>query len=224
MTLLSYRLRPLPIALLVALSGMMLAATWWLAPRLGPEETLRWLQFVALLMGLATAFTVSRDVDAPEPVLAGAPHPFWRTPATRAALWLTCSWAVVGVMGGILEAHAADSVPLGDAVSLAHADLVFVAGIAFVVAIRLGSFFGGAAALTAIGVCGVAQMLWAGWPLRVVDPAGAPYWQDTRTWLLATGTTCLALGLLYLRARGLPNVLQFGGLYDRQTATRLDAD
>jgi hypothetical protein len=203
MTLLAYRLRPLPIALLVALPVMMLAATWWLAPRLGPEETLRWLQFGALLMGLATAFTVSRDVDAPEQILVGAPHPFWRTPATRAALWLTCAWADVGLMGGVVDARGADSVPLGDAVSLAHADLVFVAGIAFVVAIRLGSFFGGAAALTAIGACGVAQRLWAGWPLRVVDPVGAPHWEDTRTWLLATGATCLGVGLLYLRGRGL---------------------
>jgi hypothetical protein len=202
MTLLSYRLRPLPGAVLVGLPALLLASTWWLAPRFGASGAIRWLQLGALLLGLAAAFTVSRDVDGAEPVLAGAPHPFWRTPALRAGLWLTVSWAVVGLMGRVLDARIVEPIPVDEAVLLAHADLVFVAGLAFIVAIRAGSFIGGASAIVGLVACALVGKLWGDWPLRVLHPVGAPHWEQTRAWLLFTGTTGVVAGLLYLRARG----------------------
>jgi hypothetical protein len=204
MTLLAYRLRPLPGAVLGGLPIVLVSGTWWLAPLWGTSEAIRVIQVGAVLLGVVAAFTVSRDVDAPEPVLAGTPHPFWRTPAVRAALWLTGAWGVVSLLGEVIDERVVEPFAVSSGVSLAHADLVFVAGLAFVVAIRAGSFIGGAAALVGLLVCTIIQRLWIDWPLRVLDPVGAPHWEDTRTLLTITGLSCFVLGFLYLRARGLP--------------------
>jgi hypothetical protein len=89
-------------------------------------------------------------------------------------------------------------------VGLAQADLILVAGMSFVFSIRWGSFVGGGSALVSLVTFAVAQGLWGAWPLRVLDTVGMPRWEQTRTWSLALGAACLAAGLLYLRARGLP--------------------
>jgi hypothetical protein len=103
--LLAYRLRPLPGAVLTGLPIVLLAAAWWLAPRLGESGVIRLLQLAAVLLGLMAAFTVSRDVDAPEPVLAAAPHPYWRTPALRVLLWFIAAGTVVGLIGAVIDAR-----------------------------------------------------------------------------------------------------------------------
>jgi hypothetical protein len=74
-TLLAYRLRPLPGAVLTGLPVVLLVAAWVVAPHLEAGGAIRLLQFTAVPLGLVAAFTVSRDVDPPEPVLAAAPHP-----------------------------------------------------------------------------------------------------------------------------------------------------
>lgn len=204
MTLLHYRLRPLPGATLIGLPVVLLAAAWLLAPRLGGIEAIRFLQFAAVALGLVAAFTVSRDVDAPEPVLASAPHPYWRTPAVRASLWLIAAGSVVGLIGAVIDARVPEPLPVDAAVSLAGAHLVLVTGLAFVFSIRWGSFIGGASTLVGLVAFALAQRLWPTWPLRVVDTVGMPEWEQTRAWLLFTGTTGVVAGLLYLRARGLP--------------------
>ena len=204
MNLLIYRLRPLPGAVLAGLPLVLLAAAWWLAPRLGGIVAIRFLQFAAVPLGLVAAFTVSRDVDAPEPVLASAPHPYWRTPALRASLWVTAAGTLVGLIGHVTDARVVGPLPVDAAVSLARADLVLVAGLAFVFSIRWGSFMGGASALVGLVSFAVVQRLWRDWPLRVLDTVGMSRWEETRASLLFTGAACFVAGLLYLRARGLP--------------------
>lgn len=203
MTLLAYRLRPLPGMVVAGLPVALVVAAWWGGPRLGADEASRLPQFAAVLLGLMTAFSVSREVDAPEPVLAAAPRPYWRTPALRVALWLVAAGVVVRLILDVIEARASIPVPVDAAVSVAHADLLLVAGLSFVFSIRWGSFMGGAAALVGLVVFAVAQNLWRDWPLRILDTVGMPRWEQTRTSLLITGTACLVVGLLYLRARGL---------------------
>lgn len=204
MTLLGYRLRPLPGAVLAGLPLVLLAAAWWLAPRLGGIGAISFPQFAAVPLGLMAAFTVSRDVDAPEPVLVSAPRPYWRTPALRASLWFIAAGTVVGLIGDVIDARVLEPFPVDAAVSLARADLVLVAGLAFAFSIRWGSFIGGASALIGLVTFALAQRLWRNWPLRVLDAVGMPGWEQTRAWLLLTGTTGVVAGLLYLRARGLP--------------------
>jgi hypothetical protein len=203
-TLLAYRLRPLPVVVLTGLPIVLLAAAWWVGPRLGAAEASRLPQFVAVLLGLMTAFSVSRNVDAPEPVLAAAPHPYWRTPGLRVALWLIAAGVVVRLIVDVIEARASIPVPVEALISVAHADLLLVAGLSFVLSVRWGSLMGGAAALIGLVVFAVAQGVWRDWPLRVLDTVGMPRWQQTRAWLLFAGATCVVGGFVYLRARGLP--------------------
>jgi hypothetical protein len=202
-TLLGYRLRPLPGVVLAGLPLVLLAAAWWLAPRLGGIEAIRFPQLAAVPLGLMAAFTVSRDVDAPEPLLVSAPHPYWRTPAWRASLWFIAAGTVVGLIGDVINARVIGPLPVDAAVSLARAYLVLVAGLAFAFSIRWGSFIGGASALVGLASFALAQRVWRNWPLRVLDTVGTPGWEQTRAWLLFTGTTGVVAGLLYLRARGL---------------------
>ena len=204
MTLLAYRLRPLPSAVLTGLLIVLLITVWWLSPRLGASEAIGFVQFTAVPLGLAAAFAVSGDVDAPEPMLASAPHPYWRTPALRASLWVIAAGTVVGLIGEVVDARVLEPFPVDAAVSLARADLVLVAGLAFAFSIRWGSFIGGASALIGLVTFALAARLWRNWPLRVLDTVGMPGWEQTRAWLLFTGTTGVVAGLLYLRARGLP--------------------
>jgi hypothetical protein len=203
-TLLGYRLRPLPGAVMAGLPVVLLVAAWLVAPQLGASEAIKLLQFTAVPLGLMAAFTVSGDVDVPDPVLAAAPHPYWRTPALRVLLWFIAAGTVVGVIGAVIDARVLEPWPVDTAVEFARADLVLVAGLAFVFSIRWGSFVGGASALIGLLMCGVAQRLWRDWPLRVLDTVGMPGWEQTRAWLLFAGATCVAGSLLYLRARGLP--------------------
>jgi hypothetical protein len=204
MNLLAYRLRPLPGAVLTGLPIVLTAAAWWLTPRLGGSGAIRLLQFTAVPLGLVAAFTVSLDVDAPEPVLASAPHPYWRTPALRVLLWFIAAGTVVGLIGAVIDARVLERLPVEAAVGFARADLVLVAGLAFAFSVRWGSFIGGASALIGLVTLALAQRLWRNWPLRVLDTVGMPGWEQTRAWLLFTGTTGVVAGLLYLRARGLP--------------------
>ena len=204
MSLLAYRLRPLPGAVLAGLLVVLLTTAWWLSPRLGANEAIRFVQFTAVPLGLAAAFTVSRDVDAPEPVLASSPRPYWRTPALRASLWVIVAGSVVGLVGEVVDARVLEPLPLDAAVGFAGADLIFVVGLAFVFSIRWGSFIGGASALVSLVTFAIAQKVWHRWPLRILDTVGVPGWRQTRAWLLFAGTTCVVAGLLYLRARGLP--------------------
>jgi hypothetical protein len=199
-TLLAYRLRPLPGTVVTAMSLVLLAAAWWLGPRLGEIEAVRFLQLTAALLGLATAFTVSRDVDPPKAVLAAAPHPYWRTPALRVSLWVIAAGAFVGLIGHVMGRRALEPLPVEDAVSLARTDLVLVAGLAFVLSTRFESFLGGAATLAALVACAMAQRMWGDWPLRVLDTVGMPRWGETKAWLLVAGSACLLAGVLYLRA------------------------
>lgn len=201
MTLLAYRLRPLPGAVLTGMPVVLLVFAWFVAPRLGANEAVRLLQVTAIPLGLAAAFTVSRDIDLPEPVLAAAPHPYWRTPALRVVLWFFATAAVVGLIGAVLDARALEPLPRAAAVGVARADLVLVAGLSFVFSIRWGSFSGGALALAGLVVCATVQRIWLAWPLRVLDTVGTPRWEQTSAWLVAVGATFAVGGLLYLRAR-----------------------
>jgi hypothetical protein len=203
-TLLGYRLRPLPGMVLIGLPIALLAAAWWLAPRLQGSGAIRFLQFTAVPLGLVAAFTVSRDVDAPEPVLASVPHPYWRTPAARASLWFIAAVTVLGLIGNVLDARVLGPLPVDAAVSLARADFVLVFGLAFIFSIRWGSFMGGASALVCLLSFAVVQRLWRDWPLRVLDTVDMPRWEQARASLLFTGAIGFVAGLLYLRARGLP--------------------
>jgi hypothetical protein len=203
-TLLGYRLRPLPGAVLAGLPFVLLAAAWWLPPRLGASGAIKLLQFTAVPLGLPAAFTVSNDVDAPDPVLAAAPHPYWRTPALRVLLWFVAAGTVVGLIGAVIDTRVLGPLPVDAAVGLARAHLVLVAGLAFALSIRWGSFIGGASALIGLVAFALAQRLWRNWPLRVLDTVGMPGWEQTRSWLLFTGATGFVAGALYLRARGLP--------------------
>lgn len=203
MTLLAYRLRPLPGAVLTGLPIVLLTAAWWLSPSLGANEAIRFVHFTAVPLGLAAAFTVSRDIDAPEPVLASAPHPYWRTPALRASLWVIAAGTIVGLIGEVVDARVLDPLPMEAAVGFAGANLIFVGGLAFVFSIRWGSFIGGASALVGLVMFAAAQRMWHRWPLRILDTVGMPRWQQTRAWLLFAGVTFIVGGLLYLRARGL---------------------
>lgn len=211
-----YRLRPLPGAALVGLSLALLVVTWWLAPHLEALGAARFMQFASALLGLGAGFTVSRDIDDPEPVLASAPHPYWRTPAVRASLWLMVSGGVVVLIGTIIGARVIRPSPVDYMTELAFANLVFVAGLVFLSSIPWGSLLGGAAALGSIGACAVLQRLWSYWPLRVIDDAGASRVEHTRVWLWGTGAACLVAGLLYLRGRG----LQLGHLLTSRKPSR----
>jgi hypothetical protein len=201
--LLIYRLRPLPGAILIGLPIGVVAAAWWLGPRLGGKEAITFIQVAAAVLGLVSAFTVSRDIDPPEPTLAAAPHPYWRTPTVRVLLWLIVAGIIVGLTGEMVEARSLNPSPMDTAVTLAHADLVLVTGLAFALSIALRSFTGGAATVMGLVLCASAQRLWRGWPLRILDTAGAPGWDQTRTWLLLTGAAFAGAGLFYLRSRGL---------------------
>jgi hypothetical protein len=201
MTLMGYRLRPLPRAALVGLTLALLVVAWWLAPHLGALGAARFMQFASVLLGLGAGFTVSRDID-PEPVLASAPHPYWRTPAVRAALWLLGSGAVIVLIGAIIGARVVRPLPVDHMTELAIANLVFVAGLVFLSSLPWGSLLGGAVALGGIGACAILQRLWAYWPLRVIDDADASRVEHPRVWLWGTGAACLVAGLLYLRGRG----------------------
>jgi hypothetical protein len=181
---------------------VLLVAAWVVAPHLEAGGAIRLLQFTAVPLGLVAAFTVSRDVDPPEPVLAAAPHPYWRTPALRVILWFIATAAVVGLIGAVLDARALEPLPRAAAVGFARADLVLVAGLSFVFSIRWGSFIGGASALAGLVVCAIVQRIWLAWPLRVLDTVGMPRWEQTSAWLMVAGAVFVAGGLLYLRDRG----------------------
>ncbi len=64
---------------------------------------------------------------------------------------------------------------------------------------------GGVSPLVGLVTFAVAQRLWGDWPLRVLDTVGMPRWEQTRASLLFLGASCVVMGLLYLRARGLPS-------------------
>ena len=87
----------------------------------------------------------------------------------------------------MIDVRVVEHPQLGAAVSLAKADLVLVAGLAFVFSIAWGSFIGGASALAGLVACALAERLWADWPLRVLDTAGVPDFEKTRTSPLVTG-------------------------------------
>jgi hypothetical protein len=204
MTLLAYRFRPLRPMVLAPPPILLLALTWWLTPHLGDVGALVMLQLGGIVLGLTAAFTVSRDIDYPEPVLDAAPHPFWRTPALRVTLWLVIASGVLILAGRLAAARLEDPLPGGDGTALALANLIFVAGIAFLASARGRSFLGGVAALIVFFGCAILQKLWSDWPLRVLDTVGSHGWGSTRLWLLLTGGTLMAAGILDLRARGLP--------------------
>ena len=201
MTLLAYRLRPLPGAVLTGLPVVLLVAAWFAAPRVGASGAIRLLQFSAIPLGLAAAFTVSRDIDPPEPVLAAAPLPYWRTPALRIVLWFLATTIVVGLIGQVLDARIPTPLPDAAAAEVARANLVLVAGLSFLLSIRGGSFIGGALALGGLAVCAIGQRVWVDWPLRVLDTVGAARWEETRAWLIVVGATFVLGGLFYLRNR-----------------------
>lgn len=79
---------------------------------------------------------------------------------------MLAAWTVISLVGRVIEARAVEALRVGAAVSLAHADLVLVAGIAFVFSIGWGLFMGGASVLVGLVACAIAQGLWSHWPLR----------------------------------------------------------
>lgn len=127
-------------------------------------------------------------------------HPYWRTPAVRAAIWVSTSGIVIVLTGAIMDRRVVALLPVDLVTRLALADLVFVSGVAFLFSIPWGSLVGGAAALCGIGVCAILERLWTSWPLRVLDGVGAPHFDRTSVWLMCAGIACVVAGLHHLRA------------------------
>jgi hypothetical protein len=205
MTLLRYRLRPVPWVPLVGLSAAWLVAAGLVAPASGQITLFYLIQSNGLLIGLGASFLVSSEVDGAEPILQASPIPFWRTPAQRLALWLT-----IGTLALLAVAWLRRNT-LG--LSAAHLwqgavpDLILVAGLCFLGASLAGSYIGGGASLAAVVVMAMAGRTFPSFPIRVLDLPPDPsftlrqvhVWNAGRVCTVVAGALLLAVALARLR-------------------------
>ena len=191
MTLLRYRLRPVPWLLLGAIAACWLAVTDHFGPRFGASTEIDLMQVAAAVLGLQSAWLVSDDVDPPLTLLATTPRTYRRAAALRTLVWLTLSTGALtltaqywpgGTPWPVLEATLAV--------------LVLAAGVSLTTAAWLGSHLGGAVAL---GVLLVAGLFVAGVHTgRAVatsssDPAAHAAWE------LGIGLVLICLALVRLQ-------------------------
>jgi hypothetical protein len=150
MTLLWYRLRPVPWPVVLVISTAWLVATDHFGPRLGPGSAGTLLNVAAGVLGVQAAWFVSEDVDPPARLLVTTPLGYWRLPALRLALWSAVGvagmWAAIG--------NWPDPLPRGTGVGAAAA-FVLASGAALLLASLLGSHLGGGLAIVGLSAAAV---------------------------------------------------------------------
>ena len=150
MTLLHYRLRPIPSLLMGGTAACWLLLTDHFGPRFGVGTEIDLLQVAGAVLGVQSAWLVSDDVDPPATLLTSTPRTYRRAVGVRVMIWLALSAIALSVTAQYWPGGTPRPV-----VEAALSVLVLAAGVSLTTGARLGSHLGGAVAIGILLVAGV---------------------------------------------------------------------
>jgi hypothetical protein len=196
MTMLRYRLRPIPWPLLGAIAACWLAVTDRFGPRFGASTDIDFMQVAAAVLGVQFAWLVSDDVDPPLTLLVTTPRTYRRAAAQRVLIWLVISTGALIVTAQYWPGGTPRPV-----LEAALAVLVLAAGVSFTTAAWLGSHLGGAVAL---GVLLTGGLLVAGIHTGHAVAAASPDPAAHAAWELSAGLVLICVSLVRLQRWSVP--------------------
>lgn len=199
MSLLSYRLRPVPWLPMCAVSGGWAAAVVLLGPSLGPRGMFQMLEGLGLLMGIEASFTLSSEVDPPRVLLETTPKPYLSTVMIRLGAWLAVGHLALAAVSIALNGRWAFR--FGTMMIGSVPALLFASGLALVLAALFGSYTGGAMCIGALGLMVVAQASLKSMPLELLDIPGTRSWRIDRVWILAFAFAYFMVGIWLLNTQ-----------------------
>ncbi len=191
MTLLGYRLRPVPWLLLAAIAACWLAVTDDFGPHFGASSEIVLMQVAAAVLGVQSAFLVSDDVDPPLTLLTTTPRTYRRAAALRALIWLSLSTGALAMTAQYWPGGTPWQV-----LEAALAVLVLATGVSLTTAVWLGSHLGGAVAL---GVLITGGVLVASVHTGRAVVAGSPNPAVQAAWELGVGLVLICVALVRLQ-------------------------
>jgi hypothetical protein len=150
MTLLHYRLRPIPWLLMGGTAACWLALTDHFGPRFGVGTETDLMQVAGAVLGVQSAWLVSDDVDPAVTLLTSTPRTYRRAVAVRVMIWLALSTVALAVT----EQYWPGGTPR-PVVEAALGVLGLAAGVSLTTGAWLGSHLGGAVAIGILLVAGV---------------------------------------------------------------------
>jgi hypothetical protein len=195
MTVLWYRLRPVPWPLLVLLGAVWAIATAWAGPGMGELAGARSVQACGLVLGLGGAFLVSAETDPPQPILRSVPVGYWRAVAVRIAAWAVIGLAVLALLAE--RTAPREQLKVAPVFMAAAATYLLAVAASVLLATMAGSYVGGCLALVGLAGLALAGDSWRSDPVPLLTVPGASVSHaDYRAAALAAVLAGLAFWLL----------------------------